>query len=46
MALNIDKGANLTSDVYGINKYVNESKKKFTPGVHGGWSMFTFGSPL
>lgn len=34
MALNIDKGANLTSDVYGINKYVNEIKKKFTPGVH------------
>lgn len=30
----IDKSKNLTSDVYGINKYVNEIKKDFTPGVN------------
>ena len=33
MAQNIDKSTNLTSDVYGINSYVNEIKKKFTPDV-------------
>lgn len=34
MALNIDKSTNLTSDIYGINDYVNEIKKKFTPDVN------------
>lgn len=33
MALNIDTSANLTPDVYGINAYVNEIKKRFTPDV-------------
>lgn len=33
MALNIDKTKNLTSDIYGINAYVNEIKKKFTPEI-------------
>lgn len=31
MAQSIDKSTNLTSDVYGINSYVNEIKKNFTP---------------
>ena len=31
MAQSIDKSTNLTSDVYGINSYVNEIKKYFTP---------------
>ena len=30
----IDKSTNLTSDVYGINSYVNTIKKNFTPGVN------------
>ena len=34
MALNIDKKTDLTSDIYGINAYVNEIKKKFTPEVN------------
>lgn len=29
----IDSSKNLSSDVYGINKYVNEIKKRFTPEV-------------
>lgn len=33
MAQNIDKSTDLTSDVYGINSYINEIKKKFTPDV-------------
>lgn len=33
MALNIDTSTNLTPDVYGINAYVNEIKKQFTPDV-------------
>ena len=32
--LNIDKSTNLTSDVYGINSYINEIKKQFTPDVN------------
>lgn len=32
-AYNIDKSKNLTSDIYGINSYVNEIKKRFTPDV-------------
>lgn len=32
-SLNIDKSTNLTSDVYGLNAYVNEIKKRFTPEV-------------
>lgn len=31
---NIDTSTNLTSDVYGINSYVNEIKKRFTPNVN------------
>ena len=34
MALSIDKKTDLTTDIYGINAYVNEIKKKFTPGVN------------
>lgn len=34
MSLNIDKSTTLTTDVYGINNYVNEIKKKFTPDVN------------
>lgn len=34
MSLNIDKSKTLTTDVYGINNYVNEVKKKFTPEVN------------
>lgn len=34
MSLNIDKSTTLTTDVYGINNYVNEVKKKFTPDVN------------
>lgn len=34
MALSIDKKTDLTADVYGINSYVNEIKKKFTPEVN------------
>lgn len=30
----IDTSTNLTSDVYGINNYVNEIRKKFTPEVN------------
>ena len=33
MASTIDKSIHLTPDVYGINSYVNEIKKKFTPDV-------------
>lgn len=33
MANNTDKSVNLTSDVYGINSYVENVKKKFTPDV-------------
>lgn len=33
MANNTDKSVNLTSDVYGINSYVENIKKKFTPEV-------------
>lgn len=33
MPTNIDKERNLTSDVYGLNSYVNRIKKEFTPGV-------------
>ena len=29
----IDKSTNLTPDVYGINSYVNEIKRKYTPEV-------------
>ena len=31
---NVDTSTNLTSDVYGINSYVNEIKKRFTPNVN------------
>ena len=31
---NIDTSSSLTSDVYGINNYVNEIKKRFTPEVN------------
>ena len=34
MAQNIDKSTNLTSDVYGINSYVNEIKKKDVGGLY------------
>ena len=34
MPLDIDKSVELTPDVYGINAYVNEIKKKFTPEVN------------
>ena len=34
MAQNIDKSTNLTSDIYGINSYVNRIKKEFTPDVN------------
>ena len=34
MANNTDKSVNLTSDVYGINSYVENVKKKFTPDVN------------
>lgn len=30
---NVDTGSNLTADIYGINDYVNEIKKEFTPAV-------------
>lgn len=33
MALNIDKSTDLTSDVYGIAKFLNELRKKFTVEV-------------
>ena len=33
MANNTDKSVNLTSDIYGINSYVENVKKKFTPDV-------------
>lgn len=33
MPLNIDKTENITSDVYGINSYVNEIKRKYNPDV-------------
>lgn len=33
MTTNADKSTTLTSDVYGINNYVNEIKKRFTPDV-------------
>lgn len=34
MSLSIDKSSALTPDIYGINDYVNEIKKQFTPDVH------------
>lgn len=34
MAKNINKNLELTSDIYGINSYVNNIKKRFTPGVN------------
>lgn len=34
MSSSIDTGSNLTADVYGINDYVNEVKKSFTPNVN------------
>lgn len=34
MSLSIDKSSTLTPDIYGINDYVNEIKKRFTPDVH------------
>lgn len=33
MPFSVDTTKNLTSDVYGINAFVNEVKKKFTPNV-------------
>lgn len=33
MSSSIDTSTNLTADVYGINDYVNEIRKKFTPEV-------------
>ena len=33
MAFDIDKTTDLTSDVYGINAYINEIKKKYNPNV-------------
>lgn len=33
MAIDVDKSTTLTSDIYGINNYVNEIKKRFTPDV-------------
>lgn len=32
-SLNIDKSTNITSDIYGLNSYVNEIKKTFTPEI-------------
>lgn len=34
MSNNIDKSKAITTDIYGINSYVNEIKKQFTPGVN------------
>ena len=32
--INIDKTTDLTADVYGVNAYVNEIKKRYNPEIN------------